>query len=116
MAIKFLTDHRVEGPPEERFKKGQVVKNRSPESEMHFVRRGLAAFYESKTKPLIDHEGNEITPPAQSTVIVHNVANARGGDGVLPDGTALRAPGGPVTVTTTASLGGGEVTPAKGKK
>jgi hypothetical protein len=53
--IKFLRDHRVEGPPEETFTEGQVVTDRSYESQMHFVTRRQAAFIGDDGK-LYDHE------------------------------------------------------------
>lgn len=62
MAIKFLRDHKVDGDPVEEFTAGQVVDDRSPESEMHFVRRRHAAFI--RDGKLYDHEGREVTEPA----------------------------------------------------
>lgn len=43
MKILFLEDYSVGTPPEV-FTKGDIVDDRSPASELHFVRRGKAAY------------------------------------------------------------------------
>lgn len=59
MAIKFLHDHKVgEGDDLETFKEGQIVTDRSHESEVGFVRRGHAAFI--RGNKLLDHEDKVI--------------------------------------------------------
>lgn len=63
MAIKFLRDHIVDGPPREAFQRGQVVKDRNDASELHFVRRGAAAYLDEKSGKLTDHDGNPVTDP-----------------------------------------------------
>lgn len=55
MAIKFLNDHKVEDLA---FKTGEVVEDRNPGSELHFVRRGYAAFL--RDGKLYDHEDREV--------------------------------------------------------
>jgi hypothetical protein len=77
MAIKFLRDHRVDGPPVEEFKGGQVVKNRNDASELHFVRRGHAAYLDEKSGKLTDHEGNSVNDP-----FAKDAAPADDGDGL----------------------------------
>lgn len=60
MAIQFLHDHSVgEGDDRESFKEGQTVTDRSPESELAFVRRGHAGFVCGGK--LFDHEDREIS-------------------------------------------------------
>jgi len=59
MAIKFLVHHTVDSLPPVSFKAGQVVKNRSESSEMHFVRRGLAGYIGEDGK-LTDIDGKVI--------------------------------------------------------
>lgn len=119
MSIKFITDHIVDGPPREAFKEGQVVKGRSPDSEMHFVRRGVAGFLDEKKGTLTDHEGREIVSAGTATVL--NVsANrdgevGRAGEAALADGTPQRGSPGPAVVTTT-SVTAGEATKAAGGK
>lgn len=60
MAIKFLTAHEVANLS---FAAGEVVKDRDEASELHFVRRGLAAYLDQKTGKLTDHDGNAVVDP-----------------------------------------------------
>jgi hypothetical protein len=76
MAIKFLRDHSVASVPPESFTEGQVVEDRSPESELHFVRRGVAAFVGEKGA-LFDHEGKPIAAAAPTAVLVDVVQQSR---------------------------------------
>jgi hypothetical protein len=63
MAIKFLRAHIVNGPPKLTFEGGQVVKDRDDASELHFVRRGHAAYLDEKTGKLTDQDGNDVVDP-----------------------------------------------------
>lgn len=63
MTIKFLRAHKVDGPPTETFDAGEIVKDRGEASELHFVRRGHAAFLDEKSGLLTDHEGNAVEDP-----------------------------------------------------
>lgn len=106
MAIKFLTDHVVEGPPREGFKAGQVVKDRDDASELHFVRRGVAAYYDEKSKALTNHEGRRVPekPQAERLVVANNRDGeaGRAGEVLLADQTPQRASNGPAEVITSA--------------
>jgi hypothetical protein len=57
--IRFLKDYSV-GQPPETFSAGQEVDGRGPESEAHFVRRGVAAYL-AKDGTLTDFDGNVVT-------------------------------------------------------
>jgi hypothetical protein len=118
MAIKFLTDHTVDGPPKEEFKSGQVVKDRSEASEMHFVRRGVAAFVGARGE-LTDHEGRGVGEPVTAIVVdVHNNRDGevgRAGEVALEDGTPQRGSSGPGEVAMTSAVTEGETTRRRGK-
>jgi hypothetical protein len=112
MAIKFLKDHSTASIPPEHFTAGQIVKDRSPESELHFVRRGLAGYYDEKSKSLFDHEGRALDEQPAATVV--NVSDnrdgevGRAGETSLQDGTPQRASSGPGEVVTSTSVTEGE--------
>lgn len=55
MTIYFLTDYTVGEPPEV-FTMGEVRHDRDAASELHFVRRGKAAYL-AEDGVLTDHEG-----------------------------------------------------------
>jgi hypothetical protein len=123
MPIKFLKDHVVQGVPVESFSTGQVVKDRSPESEMHFVRRGIAAFVDGEGN-LTDHDGKAVSAEGENTTVVVNVSDnrdgevGRAGEVLLDDGTPQRGSSGPGEVVTSSSVTEGEShkAAAKGKK
>lgn len=114
MAIKFLTDHQV---GTEAFTAGQVVEGRSPESEMHFVRRRKAAFI--RDGGLFDHEGKEVVETA-TTEIVTAADNrdgevGRAGETLQPDGAPQKAASGPGSVMTSAASAAKPKSRAKAK-
>ncbi|WP_342248612.1 hypothetical protein [Sphingomonas sp. OTU376] len=77
--IIFLRDHSVgEGNDLEQFTKAQKVERSTPESEMHFVRRGHAAFFDPETGALTDHDGNPIEMP-EDLELVSDGQDARTG-------------------------------------
>jgi len=114
MAIKFLKNHEVAGSiPVEKFTVGQVVEDRSPESEAHFVSRGVAAYV--RDKKLYDRDGKEVDEKAITTVVVNTSDNRDepASNGKLPDGTPQRASSGPGEVMTTTVVNEGEAEKAK---
>ncbi|MGX7926465.1 hypothetical protein ACWPMX_07815 [Tsuneonella sp. HG094] len=113
MAIKFLVDHRVDGPPVEAFKQGDLVKDRSPESELGFVRRRVAAFVGDKGA-LTDHEGLPVVATNEGETVIIPAKPDRRDEGPRSDGTPPRALAGPRTVVTSVASGDVEKAPAKG--
>lgn len=123
MVIKFLVDHETGSFQAEKFAKDQLVKDRDAASELHFVRRGLAAYVDDKGN-LTDAEGKQIDAEATRKVVVVNTSNNRSepdllaasGEGKMEDGTPQRASSGPGEVITTAQIAQGEEHHGKAKK
>lgn len=117
MAIKFLRDREVEGFPVERFTKGQIVKDRDAASEMHFVRRGDAAFVGADGK-LTDHVGKPVSDEDLAVTVTLDVSNnrdgqvGRAGETNLEDGAPQRGSSGPAEVVTTSLVASGDATKA----
>lgn len=120
MAIKFLSDYRTRSIPPEVFTKGQIITGRAPESELHFVTRGVAAF-RADDGALTDHEGRPVAEGDETAIETITVSNnrdgevGRAGEVALDDGTPQRASSGPGVVVTTSVLTG-ESKPARAKK
>ena len=111
--IKFLQRHVTESVPPETFDAGQVVKDRPEASELHFVRRGVAAFFDPRTKELTDHEGKPVEPTVALPIVVTAADRraglpGRSGEVMLDDGTNQRGTSGPGQVLTTSAVTGGE--------
>lgn len=83
MAIKFLKDHEVGSFPPEKFTAGQVVTDRSPESEAAFVRRNAAAFI-GDDKKLYDIEGREVVDAGNTASDATEVEAEKSGSGGAP--------------------------------
>lgn len=120
MAIKFLKDHEVQSVPLEKFTAGQVVEDRDAASELHFVRRGIAAYVDGEGK-LFDHEGREVAAAAPTAVTLNVSDNrdgevGRAGETRLADGAPQRASSGPAEVVTSSAVTAGESARAPAKK
>lgn len=107
MTIKFLKDHTVQSIPPEVFQAEQSVSDRSPESERHFVSRGVAAY--ERDGKLFDIDGKEVFLGEVTQVVVVNSSDNRtvpdhvtpAGFGTMADGTPQRASSGPGEVVMT---------------
>lgn len=104
MTIKFLKDYQV-GSPAEVFTRGQKVEDRAPESEAHFVRRGVAAYLGAKGV-LTDIDGKVVSEDDETAEVV--VVNTSDNRTETDDGTPQRASSGPAVVVTSADIGKGE--------
>ncbi|WP_419827666.1 hypothetical protein [Sphingomonas sp.] len=87
--IKFLQDYTTTALPPEHFERGQEVSERSPDSEMYFVKLGVAALVVDGK--LVDQDYNPVVfePVA---VVVGAVADRRFGGGRGGETLGLTAP------------------------
>lgn len=105
MTIQFLRDHTVGlGDDEESFTKGQIVEDRSHDSEMHFVRRGHAAFL--RDGKLYDHEDRLVVEAPEAAKAPAGSRRAR----------ERRAAPRAVVKSTTKAAPKRKAKPAKGSK
>ena len=110
--IEFLMDYRTRALPPETFKQGQQVK-RSDESELYFVRLGVAGYV--TTAGLVDQDHHPLTPAATTAQVVTpgeqraGLIGGRAGELSLGLDAPQRATSGP---GTAALIGGDQQTAA----
>jgi hypothetical protein len=114
--IQFLQDYATSAVPPETFEAGQKVDGRSSESEMHFVKRGVAAYVTKDGLVDADHRpivAAEVTVQVVTASAHRDGETGRAGEVELVDGTPQRGSPGPAEVVTSVAV---TAAPTKARK